>query len=43
MVKSEDFVRFNFNLKIIEAQINTCFRKEFLPGIFLVFGIGYTV
>lgn len=26
-------------LKIIEAQINTCFRKRFLSGIFFVFGV----
>ena len=26
-------------LKIVEGQINTCFRKTFLPGILFAFGI----
>lgn len=30
-------------LKIIEGQINICFRKEFLPGMFLVFGISNVI
>lgn len=31
------------HLKILEAQINTCFRNLFLPGIFLICTFGNTI